>query len=161
MTRKRVLLGLGVVSLGLVVSSVIYAFNAYQAGGPHRQMMREFIEFRIDKELNSLGLDENQRAKADAIVETIWQELDQGMADHEATGHMIMAELHRDTPNREALTNLIDNKIEHHRQTALKVLDQVLEFQQVLTSEQRNQLILRIEELHEQHRGHGPCMMDN
>jgi Spy/CpxP family protein refolding chaperone len=152
---KKVLIPMAL-TVGLVLSAVLVTAFDYH---PHQEMIHDFINYRIDREFEALALSAEQKAQIDVLRQKIWSELETAHETRLMDKQEIFNELAKATPDAAYIKTLIDKKIDNVQNVAYDIVDLILEVHQVLTPEQRTQLLTRIEELHAQHGGpHGPCL---
>ncbi|MFC1851758.1 Spy/CpxP family protein refolding chaperone [candidate division CSSED10-310 bacterium] len=143
MNYKKLFLSTSIVVLVTFLAGSLFAFGSNRRGA----VLRDFIEYRVDQELDRLDLTKEQQTKVEAVRQKIRKEVQSIIQQKQQSKKQMLQEWSKDNPDREYLQSLLDRKQDLQKQAAETIMDLMLDFHDVLTKEQRKQLIERIHEL--------------
>ena len=153
-SRKRI----GVVVAGLVgVALVALVGRALAGGGLQRlhgmhhvkgAMVRGHIENHVEHALNAVDASEEQREQIGGLVDRTFEALHHLHGDHEQEHARIAALLTAETVDRDALESLRAEHLVKIEQASRLIVDAVAQAAEVLTAEQRQQLVDLMRENH-------------
>ena len=108
-------------------------------------------EFMIDYIAETLDLTDPQREQLDGIKEEFMAKAKEIHAQKEAMHAAFMAELRKAEINRENLKVLIDQKRAQMDDFINLAMDRLVEFHKILSPEQKEKLVAKVEYFHEKH----------
>jgi Spy/CpxP family protein refolding chaperone len=139
--RKLIVAIAGIAIVGIAGS--VYATSGY--GSECAAKKERKVRAQVERVLDKLDATQLQRdhiaAEVDNAVAAIWELRDDQREMREA----ILSEWSKDTPNREALHTLVDQKLEEIRAAAHELVDSGLEVHGVLTPEQRKRVSKKLQ----------------
>jgi periplasmic protein CpxP/Spy len=145
MNRKKAIITGSIALAVILTGGVLFAVGHH---GHHKGMMRDFIEFKVDRVLADLNLTDDQKQKTEVLRGKLRQEFENFAQDRKSGRQVIVDEWMKKTPDRTIITETIDQRIDNHKQAAHRIIDVMLEFHDLLTPEQRQELLNQVEEMH-------------
>ena len=140
MTSKRKTLFIGSTALLLCLGLVVTA-TAFRGGfGSHHELMREFLLFKLDKEVAKLDLNEAQKSKYAELKAKLEAQMQDRSSSREEMRAQITAELDKPTPDLHALAELVRPKLREIPQRIENHITLLLEFYDTLNAEQKAKL---------------------
>ncbi len=149
--RRIALFALPVLGLVLVGGAVA---TAAARGGPgmfchgDRDDHRAHAEFMVNRMLTKVDATDEQKDQIDGILDSAFEEfeaLHEGKEEHK---EQLKEVLSAETIDREALQELRTEALEHMDEASALFTDVIADVSEVLTAEQRQELIEMIEERH-------------
>ena len=140
--------------LGLVLVGGAVATAAARGGPPmmfchgDRDDHRAHAEFMVDRMLNKVDATDEQKDQIDGILDAAFDDfeaLHEGKEEHK---EQLKEVLGAETIDREALQELRAEALEHVDEASALFTDVIADVSEVLTAEQRQELIEMIEERH-------------
>ena len=116
---------------------------------PSPEMARERAGFAIDWVLSRVDASEDQREQIKAIVGNSIDDLFPLVDQHQINREAFVAEFSKPTLDRDALEQLRQNGLEMADQASTRLVSAVADAAEVLTPEQRNELIELAQKFHE------------
>ena len=145
MSRKEKIIGgslLTILTLGLIATGCKHR-SCHFGNSPENK-----IEFFVEHVSDELDLTETQEAK----VKNLAEEVRSKMESQKNTTHEIyttlLGEIKNNTVNKEKLNSAIENKMNNFNEMKPFFIDKFAEFHNILTPEQRNELVEKMEKLH-------------
>ena len=144
MNRK---LRIGIIAGAVVlVGAGVACGAASSARGPERA--RQFISGRVDDALDDIHATDAQRAKAHALADSLFGEVMKRRDSNEEIRAALMEQFRSERPDPARVHALVDRMVDEFRGVAHQAADSAIEFHQVLTPEQRTELLRRAEQHH-------------
>jgi periplasmic protein CpxP/Spy len=144
-----------VMAIGLVLAAGL-AFAGYRAQdsfghhGPFARhsprLIREFIEFRVDRALEQVAASDEQKRQVQSILARGFDEHASAFETHEALRQQVHELLTAETIDHAAVEALRAEQVQRIDAVSRQLKDAVVEIAELLTPEQRRRLV----ELHEQ-----------
>ena len=121
----------------------------HHGGPPNPEVARERAGFAIDWVLSRVDASEDQREQIKAIVGNSIEDLFPLVDQHKNSRESFVAEFSNPTIDRDALEQLRKNGLEMADQASTRLVSAVADAAEVLTPEQRNDLIELAQKFHE------------
>ena len=112
------------------------------------------VEFMVDYVAETLDLTDPQREQLDGFKEEFMAKAKEMHAQKEAMHAEFMAELRKEEINQENLNDLIAQKRANMDEFINLAVARLVEFHKILTTEQREKLVAKIEYFHDKHQRH-------
>jgi hypothetical protein len=145
--KKVLMIGIPVVVLGLVVTTLAFGFGRHRHGG----MMKDFMMYKIDKLAEDLNLNPAQQAKWDTFKKDLATTMDQRKGDRDDIHNVVKQELEKSDPDFTKIAPLVHGQIDSTAQFAHELVNRINELLVDLSPEQKRKLSERIMELHDHH----------
>lgn len=126
------------------------AASLYALGTNHhanKSMFGDFISYRVDRELEQLNLTQEQMKKTTQLRSNIRNKIQSLIQGKQQTRKLVMNELKKAQIDRQAIKSIIDRRIAELKKTSYTISDNFIDFLELLTQEQKQQLVQRIKEL--------------
>lgn len=150
-TKKSVLLIGGLLVLGgLFLATALHAGSEKQ----RHQFIQEFIQYKIDRELDKLDLTDEQKGKTDRIRAEIRHEVQDAIRNRASSRRLALLEFSKKDPDPAVLRAEVDKRTENMKNTSYRIIDLLLEFHETLDDSQREKLMEIIEDYQENFRSH-------
>ncbi len=134
----------GIILVIAIVAGIAGACNEGCKFNPDR--IKKMISWKVDDVLDDIDASDSQIERVNQIKENLFKEgeamIKKCMADHEN----MLAEWKSETPDKDKIRAYVDNHLEAKRQMAYKLVDASMELHDILTPEQRAQLIEEVED---------------
>ena len=145
--KKILVIGIPVIVLGLLVTTLAFGFGRHR----HHGMMKDFMMYKIDKLAEDLELNAAQKAKWDTFKKDLEASIDQRKGKREEIHNLLKQELEKGDPDFTKLTPVVHGQIDSTAQFAHDLVNRVNELLVDLSPEQKRKLSERIMELHDSH----------
>jgi Spy/CpxP family protein refolding chaperone len=146
--KKILIVGLPVVVVALLVTTLAYGFGRHR----HQGMMKDFMMYKINRLAEDLNLNAAQQAKWDTFKKDLETSIDQRKGKKEEIHNMVKQELEKSNPDFAKITPLVHTQIDSTAQFAHDLVNRINELLVDLSPEQKQKLSERIMELHDHHR---------
>jgi Spy/CpxP family protein refolding chaperone len=110
------------------------------------QKAYELVSTRVDHALGEIDADDSQRDQVHAIKDRLFESARGVREQGRDTRVEVLEQFGKEKPDAERVHALIDERLEAHRKLMHQLADGMIELHGVLTPEQRNELLSRVEE---------------
>jgi Spy/CpxP family protein refolding chaperone len=144
----------GGVAVALAAVLGVVGLTAFAGGcghhGPPRDpaQMAAFVNARVDDALDDLDATPAQRTQIHGIVDKLLASAQQARAGHDEARAAVVAQWKSDAPDRKALHDLVDARIEVLRKVAHDAVDAGVDAHGVLTPAQREKVAKKADRWH-------------
>lgn len=139
--------GTGIVALAAGVAYAQLGSHGHGSGmNPERA--RRFVSYKVNEVMDEISATPAQRAQANAIKDRLLAEATQMHARGRQAHQEMFGQLKSGPVNAARVHQLINEQADAHKAFATKVADELIAFQQSLTSEQRTRLAAELEQHH-------------
>ncbi len=150
--RRIAMFALPVLGLTLLGGAALTAAARGGHGMPFchgdKEDHRAHMEFMVDRMLSKVDATDEQKDQIDAILDAAFEEGEALHEGKEAHKEQLKAVLTAETIDREALEELRTEGLAHFDEASAMFVDVIADVSEVLTVEQREQLVEMIEERH-------------
>lgn len=143
--KKLLIIGIPVVAVALLVTTLAYGFGRHR----HHGMMKDFMMYKIDRLAEDLNLNAAQQSQWDTFKKDLENSIDQRKGKKEEIHNMLQQELEKSNPDFAKITPLVHSQIDSTAQFAHDLVNRVNELLVDLSPEQKQKLSQRIMELHD------------
>jgi Spy/CpxP family protein refolding chaperone len=154
MTKNKMLIGAGLLTLALAASGAVYAAAGGHQG--HRmQFMKHMVSSRIEHMEDEIQATPQQRAAIEQSKSTVFAAIEARQAAKAGANHrgQLIALLTADKLDTNALYALANSRAQDIQDLAKVVVPELQKVHDVLTPAQRQTLAAKAQQMHEHHRG--------